>query len=122
MPMVFKINGVNCLPFVDDEGFQWGRNDIESPDAGRTMDGVMHRGRVAINKRLDITCRPLTSAESQTLLNLIKPEFVEVEYTDPMDGQIIATMYSNNVPATIMSIDEDGNPMWKGIKFPLVQK
>lgn len=120
--MVFKINGVNCLPFVDDEGFQWGRNDIESPDAGRTMDGVMHRGRVAINKRLDITCRPLTSAESQTLLNLIKPEFVVVEYIDPMDGLIIATMYSNNVPATIMSIDEDGKPLWKGIKFPLVQK
>lgn len=120
--MVFKINGVNCLPFVDDEGFQWSRNDIESPGAGRTMDGTMQRGRVAIKKRLDVTCRPLTSAESQTLLNLIKTEFVEVTYTDPMDGMVIATMYSNNVPATIMSIDEDGNPLWKGIKFPLVQK
>lgn len=120
--MVFKINGVNCLPYVDDEGFQWGRNDIDNKEAGRTMDGEMHRGRVAIKKRLDITCRPLTSAESQTLLNLIKPEFVEVTYTDPMDGLLTVTMYSNNVPATIMSIDEDGNPLWKGIKFPLVQK
>lgn len=120
--MVFKINGVNCLPFVDDEGFQWGRNDIEAPAAGRTMDGTMQRGRVAIKKRLDVTCRPLTSEESQTLMNLIKPEFVEVTYTDPMDGLLTVTMYSNNVPATIMSIDEDGNPLWKGIKFPLVQK
>lgn len=121
--MVFKINGTDCLPFLIDEGFKWGRNDIESPEAGRmTMDGEMHRARVAIKKRLDISCRPLTTQESQTLLNLIKPEFVEVEYTDPMDGRTVATMYSNNVPATVMSIDENGDPLWKGIVFPLVQK
>lgn len=120
--MVFKINGVNILPFVDDEGFTWGRNDIDSDEAGRTMDGTMHRGRIAIKKRLDITCRPLTTAESNTLLNLIRPEFVEVEFTDPMDGLIYATMYSNNVPATVMVINDDGTEVWKGIKFPLIQQ
>lgn len=120
--MVFKINGVNCLPFVDDEGFAWSRNDIDSDQAGRTMDGQMHRGRIAIKKRLDITCKPLTTQQTMTLLNLIRPEFVEVEYTDPMDGVIYATMYSNNVPATIMCINEDGNPVWTGIKFPLIQQ
>lgn len=120
--MVFKINGVDCLPFVDDEGFAWGRNDIDSDQAGRTMDGQMHRGRIAIKKRLDITCKPLTTEQTIQLLNLIRPEFVEVEYTDPMDGLIYATMYSNNVPATIMSINEDGKPIWKGIKFPLIQQ
>lgn len=120
--MVFKIDGVNCLPYVDDEGFAWGRNDVESSEAGRTMDATMHRGRIAIKKRLDITCKPLTTAQTRVLLNLIRPEFVEVEYTDPMDGIIYATMYSNNVPATVMSLDEDGNPVWTGIKFPLIER
>ncbi len=120
--MVFKINGVDVLPYVDGEGFVWSRNDIDSEDSGRTMDGEMHRGRVAIKKRLDITCRPLNASETQILLNLIRPEFVEVEYTDPMDGLIWVNMYSNNVPATVMSIDDYGNAMWKGIKFPLVER
>lgn len=120
--MIFRINGVNCLPFVDDEGFSWKRNDVDSDQAGRTMDATMIRGRIAIKRRLDITCRPLSTAEAKTLLNLIKPEFVEVEYTDPMDGRIYATMYSNNVPATVMYIDEDGNARWKGISFPLIER
>ena len=120
--MVFKINGVDCMPYIDEEGFYWGRNDVESPQAGRTMDAEMHRGRIAIKKRLDITCKPLTTQQTKVLLNLIKPEFVEVEYTDPMDGLVITSMYSNNVPATVMCINEDGSPVWKGIKFPLVQK
>ena len=120
--MVFKIDGVNCLPYVDDEGFSWSRNDVESSDAGRTMDATMHRGRIAIKKRLDITCKPLTTEQTRILLNLIRPEFVEVEYTDPMDGIITKTMYSNNVPATVMSLDEDENPVWTGIKFPLIER
>lgn len=120
--MVFKISGVDCLPFLDDEGLSWSRNDVESSQAGRTMDGTMHRGRIAIKKRLDITCKPLSTEETMILLNLIRPEFVEVEYTDPMDGVIYATMYSNNVPATVMCIGADGNATWKGIKFPLIQQ
>lgn len=120
--MVFKINGVDCLPFLDDEGLSWSRNDVDSDQAGRTMDATMHRGRIAIKKRLDCTCRPLSQSETQTLLNLIKPEFVEVEFTDPMDGLIYTTMYSNNVPATVMMIDDWGNVIWKGIKFPLIQQ
>lgn len=120
--MVFKINGVDCMPYVDDEGFTWGRNDVESPQAGRTMDSTMYRGRLAIKKRLDISCKPLTTEQTRVLLNLIRPEFVDVEYTDPMDGVVVTSMYSNNVPATVMTIDENGNPVWNGIKFPLIQR
>ena len=86
------------------------------------MDAQMIRGRIAIKKRLDISCKELSSAEAAILLNLIRPEFVDVEYTDPMDGLVITKMYSNNVPATVMTINEDGNPVWKGIKFPLIEK
>ena len=120
--MIFKINGMNCLPFVDDEGFSWSRNDVDSSQAGRTMDSTMQRGRIAIKRKLEITCRPMTTGETRVLLNLIRPEFVEVEYTDPMDGLVITTMYSNNVPATIMTLNEDGDPVWTGIKFPLIER
>lgn len=120
--MVLKINGVDILPYVAHQGIKWQRSDLDSSEAGRTMDGMMHRGRVATKIRLDITCRPLRSEEAKIVLNAILPEYINVEYTDPMDGLVTREMYANNNPATHMLIQEDGTEWWSGITFPLVQK
>ena len=75
------------LPFVAKKGFQWQRNDVDGPNAGRSLDNAyMIRDRVATKIKLNITCRPLTSDEVKTVLNAIQPEFVTVTYTDPMAG------------------------------------
>ena len=120
--MTFEINGVNMLPFVAYKGFKWQRSDVEAPDAGRTLDGVMQRGRVATKIRLDITCKPLTEAEALVVLNAILPEFVSVTYTDPMSGLVSKTMYSNNNPASFLMRRPDGSEWWEGITFPLIEK
>lgn len=117
--MVLKINGVNILPFVAEKGIKWQRNDIDGPNAGRTMDGEMHRERITSKVRLDITCLPLYSSDAQTVLNAIAAEYVEVEYMDPMYGYVIKTMYSNNTPATYINTRTN---MWEGIAFPLIEK
>ena len=110
------------LPYTAYQGLKWQRSDIEASDAGRTMDGVMHRGRVATKIRLDVTCRPLTSAEASIVLNAILPEWVTVTYTDPMSGQVTKTMYSNNNPASFMLKKPDGREYWNGITFPLIEQ
>lgn len=121
--MTFKIGGTDFSKYIaHDDGFKWSRNDIEAPDTGRTMDGLMHRGRVATKIRLDIKCRPLTSTELYTLLNAILPEYVTVEYTDPMYGSVTKSMYSNNNPATHALTMKDGTEWWSGISFPLVEQ
>lgn len=120
--MVFEINGIDMLPYVQHKGIKWQRNDLDSSDSGRTMDGMMHRGRVATKIRLDITCRPLKSEEASIVLNAILPEYVTVRYTDPMYGLSIKTMYSNNNPASHMLIQSDGVEWWEGITFPLIEQ
>lgn len=119
--MVLKIDGVDILPYVAHQGVKWQRNDLDSAESGRTMDGVMHRGRVASKIRLDVTCRPLRSEEARILLNAIFPEYLLVEYTDPMLGLVIKQMYSNNNPATHMLLQDDGTEWWHDISFPLVE-
>ena len=117
------INTVDMIPYVaHDDGFKWSRNDIDSPDAGRTLDGLMHRGRVATKIRLDIKCRPLTATELNTVLNAIQPEYVTVTYSDPLLGNVTKTMYSNNNPATHALWKPDGTEWWSGITFPLVER
>ena len=120
--MVLKIDGIDILPYVAHQGIKWQRNDLDGEGSGRTMDGVMHRGRVASKIRLDITCRPLKSEEASVVLHAIYPEYITVEYTDPMDGLVTKTMYSNNNPATHMLIQDDGVEWWNGITFPLIEQ
>lgn len=120
--MTFTVNGVNMLPFIASRGLKWQRADVEAPDTGRTLDGLLHRGRVATKIRLDISCRPLTASEASTVLNAILPEYVSVTYTDPMYGTVTKTMYSNNNPASFLMRAKDGTELWDGITFPLIEQ
>ena len=122
MPFRFRVNGVDLLPYVAENGIKWTRFDVEAPDTGRTLDGVMHRGRVAKKVRLDITCRPLQSYEAAVVLAAIEPEYVTVQYVDPMDGLVVKTMYSNNIPVTCAMAYEDGTAVWRDLSFPLVER
>ena len=119
---VFSVNNVNLLPYIVEDGIKWTRFDVEAPDTGRTLDGVMHRGRVAVKVRLDVTCRPLTAAETATVLNAIAPEFVTVRYEDPMQGSVSKTMYSNNIPTLCSTVSPDGTARWEGLAFPLIER
>ena len=120
----FRINGVDILRYTIDSGIEWSRNDVESPNAGRTMDATMHRGRVAIKFKANVTCLPLNRDDEIALMELILPEFVEVETNmHPLYAYHYARYYSNNVPATVATADPDtGEIMWTGISFPLIEQ
>lgn len=117
--MVLKVNGVDLTPYIEQKGIKWQRNDLDGSNAGRTMDGTMHRERITSKVRLDISCLPLSSDDASTVLNAIYPEYVTVEYIDPMYGHCVKTMYSNNTPATYIDTATD---MWQGISFPLIER
>lgn len=120
----FKVNGVDILPYVKESGIKWQRNDIDSANTTRTMDGIMHRGRKAIKFRADFALRDLHTEDAMKILNLILPEFVEVETNvHPLYGYVIASFYSNNVPVTCKAIDkETGDAIWTEISFPLIEQ
>ena len=117
------IDGTDITNLIAYQGVQWKRNDIDGPNAGRTLSGLMVRDRVATKIRLDITCRQLTLPEVRMLLNLLMPEFVSVTYDDPMDGLVTRTMYANNNGAQFLfARDEDTKEWWDNVSFPLVER
>ena len=116
------IDGVDITPYIAFNGVKWSRNDVDGPNTGRTMSGLMVRDRVATKIRLDVTCRPLNDTELHTLLNLLLPVFVQVTYEDPMYGLVTKTMYANNNPATIFKKQNDSLEHWTDITFPLVER
>ena len=120
--MVLTIDNLNIVPYIAQGGLKWSRNDIDAPNTGRTMDGLMHRGRVTTKIRLDITCRPLTASELRTVLNAILPEYVTVVYDDPMYGRVTKVMYANNNPASYLLQRPNDDDLWTNVTFPLIER
>lgn len=120
--MTLTIDGVDITNYIAYGGLKWSRQDIDSPDTGRAMNGLMYRGRVSTKIRLDITCRLLNATELQTVLNLILPEYVTVTYDDPMLGTVTKTMYANNNPAVYQLHRPSGEELWSGVTFPLIER
>ena len=132
-----KVDGTDITNYIAHNGVKWQRYDVDGPNAGRSISGLMIRDRVATKIRLDITCRPLYKDELHTLLNLILPEFVTVTYEDPMYGLVSKTMYANNNNASFLLRKEpiktdrwwmcrgstpEPKELWSDITFPLVER
>lgn len=121
--MTFAINGFNIMPYIAYQGLKWQRADVDGPNAGRTLDGEMIRDRRAIKIRWDVTCRPLTGSELSNVLTLIEPEFVTLQYTNPVTNSVtVGQFYANNFPVQFCIIKRNGVEYWSGLTFPLVQK
>lgn len=116
------IDGTDITSFIEEDGLKWQRNDLDGPNAGRSMSGLMIRDRVAIKQTLTINCRALTGAEVATILSLIEPEWVSVRYTDPTtNSEVTKMMYSNNVPVTL-KLSTGGVDYYSGLSFPLIER
>lgn len=120
--MVFRIEGTDITPYIAAKGLKWSRNDVDGPTAGRMQNGEMVRDRVATKYRWDVTCRPLTAQEQATVLTLLQPEYVVLDYTDPLDNTTKSGLfYSNNFPSTYLVRMANGAELWAGLAFPLVE-
>ena len=117
-----EINGTDITDLIAEKGIKWTRNDLDGPNAGRTLSGLMIRDRVAIKIKLEITCKELSGDELRMIMNLTLPEFVSVTYDDPIYGRVTKTMYSNNNAATLSRIDTAGKRVWNSITFPLIEQ
>lgn len=112
----------DLLPYLAEGGLKWSRNDIDASDAGRDQSGKLHRARVGLKVRLDGTCKPLTAAEANVVLQAIKPEWLQVQYFDVQEGtNLTKKMYSNNIPATFL-VQKGATQYWDGIAFPLIEE
>ena len=120
--MQVVIDGNDITDLIAFQGVKWSRNDVDGPNVGRNLAGSMIRDRVATKIRLDITCRPLDGEEHMMLLNLILPEYVSVQYDDPMYGHVSKVMYSNNNSSNYCIRRESGKELWHDISFPLIER
>lgn len=119
---VLIINGHDYSDFVAEDGYQWEDNDIDGNGAGRAMDTVMDRDLLADKTKLQISCRDLLQSESSAILTDIKQEFYEATVLDACKGEITCQMYTSSRKAAIAVIRDDGEVVWSGLSFSMIER
>lgn len=124
MAFIFEVDGVDITPYMNWDGLKYGTNDLDSEEAGRTLDGIMHRSRVATKIRWDVQVKKLTTPQLQTLLQLIRPEWVTLRCTDLCLGERTYRAYSNNYSVEVCGtgLGVDGEILWSEFSFPLIEE
>ena len=122
--MVFEIDGTDITPYIHFEGLKYTTFDLDSEETTRTLDGNLRRSRVATKVRWDVPCKRLRTKEVEEILRLLKPEWVQLRASDPLFGLRMGTFYSNNnsISMKITSKTSEGDELWEGLTFPLIER
>jgi len=120
-----SINGTDISNLIAFKGLKWSRNDVDGANSGRSLNGNMIRDFVTTKDKLEITCRPLTSAELSALLTLVEPTQnnqgqMSVTYPSPRGTNVTKTMYMSNVPASYL-INKGATGLWGGVTIHLIE-
>lgn len=112
----------DITPWIAWQGLTFSRNDVDSPNAGRDMSGLMHRGRVAMKEKMTVSTKPLTRAQSAMLHSLLYPETFQVRVNPypRTNAEKIMNMYTNNVSEQF-SVHRAGGEDLRSLSFPLIE-
>lgn len=112
----------DITPWIAWQGLTFSRNDVDSPEAGRDMSGLMHRGRVSVKEKMNVQTVQLTRAQSSFLQTLLYPETIQVRVTPypRTNGEYTMSMYTNNVKTTYVIHRQNGEDL-QSLSFPLIE-
>lgn len=123
--MQFKIKDssnqwVDITSYIAYGGLKESRNSIDGPTAGRALSGLMYRDKVGDKMKFEITCRPLTTTEKNTIYTLTEPEYVNVQVADELTTKTYEC-YSGSIGASYL-VRHNATEYYSGITFSLVER
>ena len=93
----FKVNGVD-IPTPSQ--FNWSLQDVSSPSAGRTLDGIMHKDRVAQKEKIQLTWNAPDPDKAAQILQAFNSEYFNLTYRSPLSNAIVTkNMYRGDANA-----------------------
>lgn len=104
----------------------WSIQDISSPDAGRTLDGIMHKERLASGgqkRKMKLEWSLVKfGTESSTILNAFTPEYIEVQYPDPQEGAVVTKTFYTGDKEMKFATWWDGKQLLTDLSFSIIEQ
>lgn len=103
--------------------YQYGLQDISSPDAGRSQDTIMHKERVGQKVKLELGWKGLTWSETSEIMQAFNPEYIWVRYPDMLTGQYeVKQFYTGDKEAPVKCwLDDDGHKIIETLSFNIIE-
>lgn len=115
---VLVINGHDYTRYIQDDGFEWSRDDVDSEKTVRVKTGSMRRDKITEKRNLTYKMLPMPEALAAQLdTDLHDPEF-SVQYQD-LHGPQTRRFYCSKFPAKLRQVTDEGRLLWDGISFNL---
>jgi len=119
---VLQINKINI---ADPQTMSWDLYDLDSEEgAGRSQDGLMHRDRVAVKRKLNCTWAPMEPYEMSVLLKAMDDVFFTMRYPDAHDGTYReGTFYVGDRSAPLYVWNEQKQKyLWEGLTANFIER
>ena len=101
---------------------RWKKSDISGEDAGRTDDTLMHKNRKGMKRTLSLGWTSLKKPEIHEILVAFQPEYVNVKYWDPLEGDDIEkTFYTGDMEAEV-GWWAKGRERYSTLEFDIVER
>lgn len=111
---------VDISKYIAFQGWKPSRNDVDGPNAGRNLNGIMIRDLISTKRRIDVTCIPMPESDLQILLNVLDGEGFYATYDDVQYGRVTKHMYANNYSWTYCQQEVNGE-YYMGLTFPMIE-
>lgn len=104
------------------QGLNWSSNSVDAPNAGRSLDGIMHRKLIGFKDKFELQCVPLTTSQLDTLTTLLEHEWLSVRITTNT-GTVTRKMYPGATIKSAYCIKRSwGEELWDGYGFSLIEE
>ncbi len=125
MPFMRLYSGglsVQIAPFIEE--IKWSENDLDSPDAGRTLDGKMHRGKVTSKRKAEIKLLPAKASVINSILKVLRSQYFhcETDLVPSDDDVVVMEMYNSTRSGGIQIVTTDNVIKHKDVSFNIIER
>lgn len=113
---------------------KWSIADISAPDAGRTLDGIMHKERLAVGgqkRKMELKWYAVKYGSetvngvltgSANILQAFTPEYIDVKYPDPQTGTIETKTFYTGDKELNFRLWLDGRQVMTDLAFNIIEQ
>ncbi|MGP2466414.1 DUF6711 family protein [Lactiplantibacillus plantarum] len=92
--------------------------------ASRDANGLLHRDRIAIKRKLTVKWGPLTLAENSTILKAVSGQFFSCSYLDPQEGAVVTKkFYVGDRTAPVYTLNPvTSDYIWQNVSMDFIEQ
>lgn len=113
---------VEIAPFIEE--IKWSENDLDSPNAGRTLDGKMQRGKITDKRKAEIKLLPVSASVANSILKVLRKQYFycDTDLVPSDEGQLIMEMYNSTRSGGILIVTTDGVIKHRDVSFNIIER